>query len=275
MEAVELNQLLNNLIVTWENEVIEFKQAGKDYNTDKIGRYFSALSNEANLRAQKYAWLVFGVHNKTREVVGTDYRPEPGRLDSLKQQIKQDTQPNITFHNIHELKHSNGRVLLFEIPAAPQGMPIAWKGHYYTRAGESLIALTLDKLDMIRNQALTRDWTAQIVPEATLDDLDETAVHKARQSFAQKHANRFLPGEVENWPMATFLDRAHVTKNGKITRSGLLLLGKDESAWHLLSPHPAQLVWKLEGPELAYEHFGPPFLLSTTRLYQRRRTATH
>lgn len=36
-------------------------------------------------------------------------------------------------------------------------------------------------------------------------------------------------------------------------------------------PHPAQLTWKLEGPERAYEHFGPPFLLNTTLLYQRIR----
>jgi ATP-dependent DNA helicase RecG len=38
-----------------------------------------------------------------------------------------------------------------------------------------------------------------------------------------------------------------------------------------LSPHPAQLTWKLEGIERAYEHFGPPFLLTTTQLYQRIR----
>jgi len=39
--------------------VIEFKQAGNDYDTDKIGEYFSALSNEANLRGVDRAWLVF------------------------------------------------------------------------------------------------------------------------------------------------------------------------------------------------------------------------
>jgi ATP-dependent DNA helicase RecG len=38
-----------------------------------------------------------------------------------------------------------------------------------------------------------------------------------------------------------------------------------------LSPYPAQLTWKLEGQERAYEHFAPPFLLSTTHLYQRIR----
>lgn len=270
MDQGALSTLLDGLIGTWENEVVEFKQAGNDYDSDKIGEYFSALSNEANLRGVDRAWLVFGVHNKSRAVVGTDYRLDPERLQGQKGQIAQSTEPSITFREIHVLKHPAGRVILFEIPPAPRGIPIAWKGHYYARAGESRAPLGLDKLDEIRQQTLHADWSAQIIADASLADLDETALSKARESFAKKYANRFDANEVMNWPLATFLDRAHVTQNGAITRSALLLLGKPESAWRL-SPHPAQLTWKLDGPERAYEHFGPPFLLSTTQLYQRIR----
>jgi ATP-dependent DNA helicase RecG len=270
MDAASLATLLQELIATWENEVVEFKQAGDGFSTDDIGKYFSALANEANLRGNERAWLVFGVHNKTRAVVGTDYRREPERLQSLKQQIAENTTPRVTFRDIHELLHAAGRVLLFEVPAAPRGMPIAWKGHYHARAGESLAPLGLDKQDEMRSQTLAQDWTAQVVPAATLANLDDAAVHKARESFAQKHANRLAAGEVAGWPLATFLDRARLTIDGQVTRTALLLLGKPESAWHLL-PHPAQLTWSLQGPERAYEHFGPPFLLNTTRLYQRIR----
>ena len=270
MDQAALSTLLDGLIATWENEVVEFKQAGNDYDSDKIGEYFSALTNEANLRGVDRAWLVFGVNNKSRAVVGTDYRLDLERLQSQKGQIAQSTEPSITFREIHVLKHPAGRVILFEIPPAPRGIPIAWKGHYYARAGESRAPLGLDKLDEIRQQTLQADWSAQIIADASLADLDDTALSKARESFAKKYANRFDANEVMNWPLATFLDRAHVTQNGAITRSALLLLGKPESAWHL-SPHPAQLTWKLDGPERAYEHFGPPFLLSTTQLYQRIR----
>jgi len=270
MKSVELEALLERLIATWESEVVEFKQAGSTYDTDKIGEYFSALSNEANLRGAERAWLVFGVNDRARAVVGTNYRLEPERLNSLKNQIAQGAEPSITFREIHELPHQAGRVLMFEIPAAPRGMPIAWKGHYYARAGESIMSLSLDKLDEIRQQTLQRDWTAQVIPGATLNDLDEEALRKARESFARKYANRLAIEDVMRWPLVTFLDRARITQNGQITRTALLLLGKAESAWHL-SPHPAQLTWKLDGPERAYEHFGLPFLLSTTRLYQRIR----
>ncbi|MCA8355628.1 ATP-binding protein [Burkholderia cepacia] len=270
MEQSELKALLGQLITAWESEVVEFKQAGNDYDTDRIGEYFSALCNEANLRGTDRAWLVFGVNDKSRAVVGTNYRPEPDRLNNLKNQVAQGTEPSITFRNIHTLNDDYGRVVLFEIPAAPRGIPIAWKGHYYARAGESRIPLGLDKLDEIRQQTISQDWTAQVVVDAVLDDLDEAAVRKARESFGQKYANRFAPDEVANWPLATFLDRARITQNGRITRTTLLLLGKAESTWRL-SPYPAQLTWKLDGPERAYEHFGPPFLLSTSRLYQRIR----
>ncbi|MEW6703223.1 MAG: RNA-binding domain-containing protein [Pseudomonadota bacterium] len=270
MDQAALTALLENLIATWENEVVEFKQASNDYSTDEIGKYFSALANEANLRGVESAWLVFGVNNKTRGVVGTDYRPQPERLQSLKMQVAENAEPRITFREVHELRHADGRVVLFEVPPAPRGIPIAWKGHYHARAGESLTSLGLDKLDEIRGQTLAQDWTAQVAAAASLADLDDAAVAKARESFAQKHANRFAAGEVQGWPLASFLDRARLTHDGCVTRAALLLLGRPEAAWHLL-PHPAQLTWRLEGPERAYEHFGPPFLLSSTRLYQRIR----
>ena len=270
MDKTHLQALLSDLIASWENEVIEFKQAGKDYSSYDIGKYFSALANEANLREEEAAWLVFGVHNKTRQVVGSDYRPQFERLQSTKMQIAENTEPSITFRNIHELQDPNGRVVFFEIPAAPRGLPISWKGHYYARAGESLTHLGLDKLDEIRQQTMSSDWTAQIIPEASITHLDETALGKARASFARKYANRFSSDEIIEWSLPVFLDRAKLTQDGKITRSTLLLLGKPDAAY-FLSPHPAQMTWKLEGPERAYAHFAPPFLLSTTALYQKIR----
>lgn len=270
MDAVALSEQLARLIASWESEVVEFKRAGEGYSIPQIGQYVSALANEANLRGLDRAWLVFGVDNASRAVCGTDFRREPERLQATKHQIAQGCEPSISFRDIHELMHPGGRVLLFEIPAAPRGIPIAWNGHYHARVGESLVPLSLDKLDEIRQQTLAQDWTAQLVPEATLEDLDDAALRKARESFAQKHANRIDPAEVQRWPLATFLDRARLTQSGRITRAALLLLGKPERAY-LLSPNPAQLTWKLEGPERAYEHFGPPFLLSTSWVYQRIR----
>lgn len=265
MTPAELAALLDQLIAGWENEVVEFKEAGDGYSTDKIGEYFSALSNEANLRDAEAGWLIFGVKNNTRKVVGTAYRPEQERLQSLKMQIAQSAEPSATFSEILEFNHAEGRVLLLKVPPAPRGIPIAWKGHYYARSGESLDSLHLSKLDEIRGQTLDSDWTAVVVPAATIDHLDPAALARARQGFTERNASRVPSVGIANWSDATFLAKARLTRDGGVTRAALLLLGAETST-HLLSPHPAQLTWKLVGQESAYRHFRLPFLLNATEL---------
>lgn len=270
MTEQDLQRVLQQLLAGWENECVEFKEANDNVSTSDIGKYFSALSNEANLRGLSTAWLVFGVHDKTRAVIGTDYRRDRARLDSLKHQITQDTDPPVSFREIHEIQMPQGRVLAFEIPPAPRGIPIGWKGHYYARAGSSLTALSVAKQDEIRSQSFADDWSAIICKEATFDDLDPEALAKAREIFITKHRDRISEATIRGWDTATFLAKARLTFRGGITRACLLLLGC-EQATSLLNPYVAEMTWKLEGPELAYEHFHPPFLLTTTRLFQRIR----
>lgn len=269
MDQAALSDLLAQLISNWESEVVEFKRGKDGFSSNDLGKYVSALANEANLRGRERAWLVFGVDDKTRAVVGSSYKEDSAHLQSDKMQIINGT-GSFTVRDIYVLNHPDGRVVLFEIPAAPRGMPINWNGHHYGRAGESLVALGQDKLDEIRSQTLATDWTAQVVEEATLNDLDPQALKIARERFVAKHANRFNADEIAGWSDATFLDRAKLTQNGAITRAALLLLGKAESSWRL-SPHPVEITWKLEGEERAYEHFGPPFLLTSSQVFARIR----
>ena len=265
-----LQQTLDSLIAGWEGECVEFKEANDNYPTQDIGKYFSALANEANLRGLTSSWLVFGVSNR-RHVVGTAFRMDRYRLQSLKQQIAQETDPSTSFREIHELVTATGyRVLLFEIPAAPRGIPIACKGHYFARNGESLAALSLAKQDEIRAQSLGDDWSAGTCSAATLTDLSTEALAKAREIFVAKYSDRIPAETVRGWDDMTFLEKASLAVNGNLRRACLLLLGNPESVHHL-SPVVAEMSWKLEGPELAYEHFGPPFLLATSLLYQRIR----
>lgn len=66
--------ILQYLLSRAENEVVEFKAAKNNFDIDDLGKYFSALSNEANLRERDFGWLVFGVDNKTHEMVGTNFK---------------------------------------------------------------------------------------------------------------------------------------------------------------------------------------------------------
>ena len=148
MNQSELRQELDRLCgLPHETEWIEFKEAKDQYDSDKLGKYFSALSNEANLKKQACGWLVFGVKDD-HSVCGSRFRENPAKLDSLKQEIANET-GNLTFDEIYVLNHPSGRVVMFKIPPAMQGIPTAWKGRYYGRNGESLVLLHPWKLGKI------------------------------------------------------------------------------------------------------------------------------
>ena len=64
-ENADYYETLQSLMERWENEIVEFKEAKGQYSEDKIGQYFSAISNEANLKNQQYGWFVLGVSEQS------------------------------------------------------------------------------------------------------------------------------------------------------------------------------------------------------------------
>lgn len=273
MTIEDIKNKFEELRGTVENETTEFKEAKDNFDFNALGKYFSALANEANLLGYRCAWLVFGVHDKTRKVVGTSYRDDPKKLQSLKHELAQKTTANLTFSNIFELIVEGKRVLMFEIPAAPQGVPIAYDGHFYGRDGESLVALNLHEIETIRSQK-SFDWSAQIAEGATVADLDSEAINKARFEFRKKNPD--IADEINQWSDDTFLNKARLTINGKITNAAIILLGTPEST-QFLQPSIAQMTWILkdaDGLEVDYKHFYPPFLTSVDKLLSQIRNIT-
>ncbi len=222
METI-LNQLLT---LATETEVLEFKEAKQGFDIDKLGKYFSALSNEANLKGVKNAWLLMGVKND-KSIVGTQIGDE--KVNEYKKDVVQHTSPRCGFSNVHKVIKNGKVVLLFEIPASPKGMPIAWKGHKYGRDGESIGALSDNEYDAIKAQTNSSDWSAQIINDANSNDLSAEAIAIARLQFAEK--NLKLKAEIAKWSDEVFLNKAKVTIKNQLTNTAILLLGKPESTF--------------------------------------------
>lgn len=272
MTNQELENIFRHLLaLPAETEIVEFKEANRNYDFTKIGKYFSALSNEANLQGRPFAWLIFGVEDKHHHIIGSLFRPVRKDLDSLKSEIANKTTNRITFIEIYELYLPEGRVVMFQIPAAPKGFPIAFEGHYYGRDGEDLVPLNLEEIERIRGQAATEDWSAAIIPDATLDDLDKDAILVARNNFKNKFSEK--ASEVDNWNDPTFLNKSKILNKGRITRTAIILLGKEESE-HLINPAEAKIRWLLKdasGNDKDYMIVGCPFLLAVDKIYYRIR----
>lgn len=175
--------IFQRLITNVEHEVIEFKTAENQYDRDKLGKYFSALSNEANLRDEEFAWIVMGIDN-SRQTVGTQFLMDDTQRQLLKHDIAANTTGGLTFRDIVPIEVGGKRVLMFQIPAASRNIVTKWKGIAYGRSGESLEPLSQDKYDAIRQQRPVDDWSAHAIEDATVkNDLDELALAKARIEF--------------------------------------------------------------------------------------------
>ncbi len=262
-----LKQLLS---LPSETECLEFKEAKNNFDFNALGKYFSALSNEANLQNKQCAWLVFGINNK-HQIVGTQFRPNRKDLDSLKQEVAEKVNNRLTFINIHEIQTSDGRVIMFEIPPALRGVPTSFGGWHFGRDGESTGPLNLNEIDRIRNQVAQLDWSAGICERARIDHLDPLAIARAREEYGKKYPN--IRKDLEGWDDITFLNKAKITIEDRITNSAILLLGKEESL-HFVQPVVAQITWILKDKdniELDYEHFSLPLLLSTEKALQKIR----
>jgi len=116
-----------------ENEWVEFK-----YNNDTpdmIGEYLSALANSAALSSKANAYLLWGVDDKTHEVIGTTFKPSAAKVgqESLENWLLRLLNPKIKFHFVEVSIHDQPVVLL-EIGAAFRH-PVRFKDQEYIRIG--------------------------------------------------------------------------------------------------------------------------------------------
>lgn len=274
----DLLATLDNLIGNWENEVVEFKEANNDYDREKIGKYFSAISNEANLKGIQFGWLIFGVRNKDKRILGTDYRDTKG-LETLKQEIAAGTTGSISFIEIYEIypvvEGEKRRVIMFQIPAAVTAIPTGWKNHFYGRNGESLGALSAEEYDRIRGQE-KKDWSKQFVDGATLAHLDKAAIQLARQNYKLKMNRPYISEEVDRMSDAEFLTKLKLMINGKLTNAAMLLLGNEDFDY-LFSAAP-EASWRLYDSSEAikdYEIFKIPYITVSDRIFAKIRNLNY
>ena len=256
-----------------ENERHEWKE-WRSLKSNISGRkgedlvsYISALANMDG------GCIVVGVQDKTLAVTGiqdfADYTTE-----NLLHRVLAKTPglPSMGLR-VQELQASDtgAIVWLVEVPChAPRELVLA-HDKAWQRDGDSLTVLRDDRRHAILREHLAgEDWSATVVQDATLADLDEAAIAKARAKFFEKHQREKWAAQIAQWSVEELLNRVGLTIHGRITRACLLLLGQPECATALLSPNPAEITWKVAAERVA-EHFYPPFLLTTTEVAQRIR----
>jgi ATP-dependent DNA helicase RecG len=256
-----------------ENECLEFKTNTATTN-DRLGQYISSLSNAACILNKDFAYLLFGIEDKTHNVVGTsfNFKTRKEGNEELELWIRRYLSPSVRFQYF-VCKYHKKYVEIFKIPAATSE-PTNFKRIPYIRFNSSLTDLRNypEFIKAIYNSE--EDWSSKIIENANIDDLDENAIAKAREKFKEKKEGTVLFNHIDSWNNKTFLDKAKITIGGKITNTAIILLGKEESA-HYLLPAVAQITWKLDTEEKAYEHFEIPLFITINQVLTRIRNVKY
>lgn len=261
MTEKELYGLLASVKNT-ESEIIEFKEW-------KNNIPFSSLTDSRCVYWycvwiwNEWWWkLIVWVGNKW-EVKWTNAKfqknPEKWIFDKTWQKI-----------SIEEIKTLKWKVFIINIPWRQVWEILKFNWTPLMRVWDSLLTMSDAQMIKILNET-KEDWSKKIILDAKIDDLDWDAIMKAREKYLQKNPDK---KEILNdWDDKTFLNKAKIIINWKITNTAIILLWKEESE-HFISPSVAKISWILKDRdwiEIDYKHFFCPFLLSAEKVFEKIR----
>ena len=269
MKELELQQHLlrefpqENARCEWK----EYKNLKNSFCGDEKDDVISYVSAIANMEG---GFLLVGVHDKTLEIVGTDtynYDRQKAILRLTERCANLSSEGLDIDEYITDDTHK--KVWVIHIPKHMPKRPVYAHDKAWQRIEDSLVELTPERMNAILDEPLVTDtdWSAVIVPNATIEDLDELAIAKAKVMFKKVH-NRIPSAEVNAWSVEEFLSNAGVMIDGGITRAAIILLGKPVSVFKL-RPAVVRVTWSLRdehGDVVDYEHFTAPFILTVDQI---------
>ena len=231
---------LDDILRIVEDYNLELKIAKEGFSVKKLHDYCAAISNEDG------GHLLFGVDDD-RNVVGS--RAFKNGWNKLAHELSEHLGVRV---KVYEVKHSLGRVLVFEVPRHASGIPIkviggSGKYTYPIRDGESLVEMDQRTLQDIFDERI-EDWSAKYIKGATIDDLDESAM----SLYREKWASHMRDSSRLNIPYRDMLMSHGLINGGDITNAALLLFSKEASLQRFIPDAEIIFEWRNEQTDIAY-----------------------
>jgi ATP-dependent DNA helicase RecG len=206
--------------------------------------------------------MVLGVTDKRpRDIVGTTAFPEPGETEASLHRVFNHRIP------VEELFHDGKRVLLVHVPSRLPGTAWQHDGKYLKRAGDALVPMGDQELRAIFSET-GPDFTAEIVPNASMRDLELTAIQEFQKRWHRKNPSLKL----DSLQPDQVLKNAELIIDDEITYAALILLGKPSAISRYLAQ--AEVIFEYRsseaaGPASDREEYREPFLLFYDRLWNK------
>lgn len=185
--------------------------------------------------------VVFGVADKTRGRTAAIHGARGYDLDVWRRGIFDGTRPNLVV-SVEELAvpEGTGTLLLVRVPQGTSPPYGTVQGLFKQRVGKN--CMPMDPQAFARAQVSTGvvDWSGQPAEGATRDDLDPVEIARARNVL-----RRFRPqSELLKVDDETLLVGLGALRRGLVTRSGLLLFGREQKLVDVCPQHQVHYVYQ-------------------------------
>lgn len=240
MNEKELRDLL---VSSSERENIEFKTASEDYsvfggpNKDKrsLYGYCVGIGNSGGGK------IIFGVSND-KKIVGTKCFTN---AEEVRSQIYGKLNIKIS---ISEIKTTEGRVVVVDIPSRQKGKMFKFNGVPLTRVGEELIEMNQEEIREIMEESI-EDFTALSTTQ-DISGLDKTAIIKLRELYENEHSRNHSLKKISDEQFLS--DIGLMDKKRRVNNAAIILLGKDSSIQELIPNSEIVLEYRNNPTEIRY-----------------------
>lgn len=246
----EIISLLKSLLkIKKENEWIEFKVDNDEPHM--IGEYISALSNSATLCNKEHAYLIYGVDDKTKKIVGTTFNFNSAKKgnEPLYNWLYRKLNPQIDF-DTYEIEYEGNKVLIFEIDKA-KNYPVEFDHIAYIRVGQQKRKLVdykekEKKLWNMLNQTSFEDEIAlsKLSKEDIFDLLEVSAYYKLLKLPLPETTDKVIDDFLEEGFLKELYGRL------AITNLGVILFAKNVHRFKTISRKSIRLIQYKEKSKL-------------------------
>lgn len=201
-----------------ETEWLEFKHNKAD--PEEIGEYCSALVNSALLIGKSSAYLIWGIDDKTHDVIGTTFNPNETKIgnEALHNWLARLLSPKINFHFL-SININDKPVVILEIEAE-SSHPVQFKNQKFIRIKsykkklndhpekEKALWRALDRKpfeDGIAEEQISGETILRLIDYPAYFDLLELPIPDGRAAIlnALKTENLIRPCEAGDWNLTT------------------------------------------------------------------------
>ncbi len=241
-----LSELKTKASEDFESEFIEFKNyrdSNSFYNSKELCDEICALANKNGGK------IIIGVKDSS-EIKNRQYTDqlcgfEIIDLDVAKERINGKLKPKIDL-KFEYYKFESKDYLIITVPNIRYSIVNTSSGKVYIREGKSSVPAEPYQIQDLVNNLQTYDWSSQEITEDNLLDLlDYQALLEAKVDFASRRKIN-----IEDLTDLGFLESINATKNGILTFSGILFLGKQEAIEKYLGNHEYRFSWRTDSGRL-------------------------